>query len=80
MFQWSIWGGFMQKTRGQKSRATVPLRKPEIKTNICWYKYLHLICHTTDGQKNKNKNYLSLNKKFQFSYICIKSRETVILK
>ncbi len=26
MTQWSIWGGFMKKTRGQKSRATVPLR------------------------------------------------------
>ncbi len=25
MTQWSIWGGFMKKTRGQKSRATVPL-------------------------------------------------------
>ncbi len=27
MTQWSIWGGFMKKTRGQKSRATVPLKK-----------------------------------------------------
>ncbi len=27
MTQWSIWGGFMKKTRGQKSRATVPLMK-----------------------------------------------------
>jgi hypothetical protein len=26
MTQWSIWGGFLKKTRGQKSRATVPLR------------------------------------------------------
>ncbi len=26
MTQWSIWGGFMKKPRGQKSRATVPLR------------------------------------------------------
>ncbi len=26
MTQWSMWGGFMKKTRGQKSRATVPLR------------------------------------------------------
>ncbi len=27
MTQWSIWGGFMKKPRGQKSRATVPLNK-----------------------------------------------------
>ncbi len=29
MTQWSIWGGFMKKTGGQKSRATVPLSKTD---------------------------------------------------
>ncbi len=37
MTQWSIWGGFMKKNRGQKSRVTIPLsvlsvelEKPEL--------------------------------------------------
>ncbi len=34
MTQWSIWGGFMKKTRGQKSRATVPLNKAVVKEII----------------------------------------------
>ncbi len=35
MTQWSIWRGFVEKTRGQKSHATVPLSGsgPKIKSD-----------------------------------------------
>ncbi len=42
MTQWSIWGGFMEKTRGQKSRATVPLIQ-EIRKSIMNVEFIRKI-------------------------------------
>jgi hypothetical protein len=47
MTQWSIWGGFMKKTRGQKSRATVPLSSVQFRLN-----YMYVVVEKNATLKN----------------------------
>ncbi len=68
----TIWGRFVEKTRGQKSRATVPLKRKKISLPFCFeekmmavfcFRFAHLLRSDKDGSFSLPFCFISLRSK-----------------